>query len=73
MILVGEATEIEHVDERLRVTFRCRTQEIFILWMSPALTRFETYATVRLHTDRIPNEDGTLSDEHVILHWEDLM
>ena len=72
MILVGEATEVEHVDGRLRVTFRCRTQEVFTLWQSLAIEELSLDRTVRLYANRMLNEDNTLSDDYVLLHWEDL-
>lgn len=72
MILVGEATEVIRVDKRVRVTFRCRNQEVFTLWQSAAINPFEPYHTLRLYVERGANEDNTASDEYIILHWEDL-
>jgi len=72
-ILVGWVLSEEKTENNLiRVHFRCCNKEDFYFFRPPAVTPPKTGEenVIRCFIGRIPNEDGTLSENCVLHHWE---
>lgn len=74
MELVGRPLEFgPGPDDRIHVVFRCCNEEVFKLVIPPALLEdFEEGKIMRVWTRHFVNEDGKLSEEPAIEHWESL-
>ena len=78
MELVGRAREIETVEDSLKVIFQCCNDEVFELWVSPALPPLTVGALARVWTQRAYSREDAekivLPQDYreVITHWEDL-
>ncbi len=78
MELVGRAREIETVEDSLKVIFQCCNDEVFELWVSPALPHLTVGVIVRVWTERAYRREDAekiiLPQDYreVITHWEDL-
>ncbi len=78
MELVGRAREIETVEDSLKVIFQCCNDEVFELWVSPALPHLTVGALARVWTQRAYSREDAekivLPQDYreVITHWEDL-
>lgn len=72
MELVGRPAEISPTEDgRTGVVFHCTNQEVFNLLIPPALLgEFECGKVYRIWTHPLERDDGRLSGENVIEHWE---
>ena len=72
MELVGKALAYREVDGGLRVVFRCTNKEEFDLLVSPTILRIPLDKLVRVLAKRPQGEQGALSRENALVHWEEL-
>lgn len=74
MELVGRPAEINPVEDgKIEVLFHCCNQEVFNLFIPPAISEdFDCGKIYRIWAHHLENDDGLLTGELVIEHWESL-
>lgn len=72
MELVGHVIRTQKVDDdRLQVEFRCTNKEEFYFYAPPAIQPPEG-ELIRCFTHRHQPEDGSMSKDYILEHWEKL-
>jgi len=70
--LVGQELARAGTDDgRTKILFRCTNKEEMEFYHPPAIKPLPS-RVVRCWTSRIPNPDGSLSRDSVLIHWEEL-
>lgn len=72
MELVGRVIRTQKADDgRLQVEFRCTNKEEFYFYAPPAIQPPEG-ELIRVFTHRHQPEDGSMSKDYILEHWEEL-
>jgi hypothetical protein len=72
MELVGRVVRTQDTeDDRLQVEFRCTNKEVFYFFAPPAIRPPED-ELIRCFTHRHEPEDGSMSRDFILEHWEKL-
>lgn len=70
MELVGQVTRIQTAEDGcIQAEFRCTNKEVFYFAVPPAIQP-PIDKLIRCFTHRPRKEDGTMSRESVLNHWE---